>query len=135
MFPLDFEEFLYANGVNEFAIEIMKRKYLNYECLDEATHNKIMNLFKKYLIVGGLPDAVNCFIAENNVQKIREIQSKIHEYYAVDAAKYDKQNKLKITKIYDLVPSNMENKKKRVIVKDIESKRERLLMIIMMNIT
>lgn len=46
MFPLDFEEFLYANGVNEFAIEIMKRKYLNYECLDEATHNKIMNLFK-----------------------------------------------------------------------------------------
>ncbi len=123
MFPLDFEEFLYANGVNEFAIEIMKRKYLNYECLDEATHNKIMDLFKKYLIVGGLPDAVNCFIAEKNVQKIREIQSEIHEYYAADAAKYDKQNKLKITKIYDLVPSNMENKKKRVVVKDIESKK------------
>lgn len=70
-----------------------------------------MDLFKKYLIVGGLPDAVNSFLHDKNVQLIREIQTEIHEYYAADAAKYDSQNKLKIERIYDLVPFNMENKK------------------------
>lgn len=123
MFPLDFEEFLYANGFNEFVIEELRKKFLNYESLDETTHNKIMDLFKKYLIVGGLPDAVNSFLHDKNVQLIREIQTEIHEYYAADAAKYDSQNKLKIERIYDLVPSNMENKKKRVVVKDIEDKK------------
>lgn len=122
MFPLDFEEFLYANGFNEFVIEELRKKFLNYESLDETTHNKIMDLFKKYLIVGGLPDAVNSFLHDKNVQLIREIQTEIHEYYAADAAKYDSQNKLKIERIYDLVPSNME-KKKRVVVKDIEDKK------------
>lgn len=123
MFPLDFEEFLYANGFNEFVIEELRKKFLNYESLDETTYNKIMDLFKKYLIVGGLPDAVNSFLHDKNVQLIREIQTEIHEYYAADAAKYDSQNKLKIERIYDLVPSNMENKKKRVVVKDIEDKK------------
>lgn len=123
MFPLDFEEFLYANGFNEFVIEELRKKFLNYESLDETTHNKIMDLFKKYLIVGGLPDAVNSFLHDKNVQLIREIQTEIHEYYAADAAKYDSKNKLKIERIYDLVPSNMENKKKRVVVKDIEDKK------------
>lgn len=123
MFPLDFEEFLYANGFNEFVIEELRKKFLNYESLDETTYNKIMDLFKKYLIVVGLPDAVNSFLHDKNVQLIREIQTEIHEYYAADAAKYDSQNKLKIERIYDLVPSNMENKKKRVVVKDIEDKK------------
>ena len=104
-------------------IEELRKKFLNYESLDETTHNKIMDLFKKYLIVGGLPDAVNSFLHDKNVQLIREIQTEIHEYYAADAAKYDSQNKLKIERIYDLVPSNMENKKKRVVVKDIEDKK------------
>lgn len=123
MFPLDFEEFLYANGFNEFGIDIIRNKFLNYECLDEITHNKVMDLFKKYLIVGGLPDVVNSFLSKKNVQLVREIQTEIHEYYAADAAKYDLQNKLKIKRIYDLVPSNMENKKKRIVVKEIENKK------------
>ena len=123
MFPLDFEEFLYANGFNEFGINTIRNKFLNYECLDEITHNKVMDLFKKYLIVGGLPDVVNSFLSKKNVQLVREIQTEIHEYYAADAAKYDLQNKLKIKRIYDLVPSNMENKKKRIVVKEIENKK------------
>ena len=123
MFPLDFEEFLYANGVNEFAVSAMKAKFDRGESLDEATHNKIMDLFRKYLLVGGLPDAVNAFLAEKNIRTVREIQSEIHEYYATDASKYDEARKLKIRRIYDLIPSNMENKKKRVVVQSIENKK------------
>lgn len=120
MFPLDFEEFLYANGLNRFAIQAMQKKFEQLEALDESMHNKMMDLFRKYLLVGGLPDAVNAYLETNNIQTVRAIQSEIHDYYAADASKYDTDNKLKIRRIYDLIPSNMENKKKRIFVNQIE---------------
>ena len=123
MFPLDFEEFLYANGMNELVISSMRKKFERLEALDEPMHNKMMDLFRKYLLIGGLPDAVNSFLAEKNIQSVRDIQREIHDYYAADASKYDEEKKLKIRRIYDLIPSNMENKKKRVVAQSIENKR------------
>ena len=123
MFPLDFEEFLYANGMNELVISSIRKKFERLEALDEPMHNKMMDLFRKYLLIGGLPDAVNSFLAEKNIQSVRDIQREIHDYYAADASKYDEEKKLKIRRIYDLIPSNMENKKKRVVAQSIENKR------------
>jgi len=125
MFPLDFEEFLYANGMNEIVISSMRKKFERLEPIGEAMHDKIMDLFRKYLLVGGMPDAVNAYLAEKNIHLVREIQNEIHDYYATDASKYDEEKKLKIRRIYDLIPSNMENKKKRVVAQDIENKRGR----------
>lgn len=123
MFPLDFEEFLYANGMNEIVISSLQKKFELLEDLDEPMHNKMMDLFRKYLLVGGLPDAVNSYLAEKNIRSVREIQKEIHDYYAADASKYDEANKLKIRRVYDLIPSNMENKKKRVVAQSIENKK------------
>ena len=123
MFPLDFEEFLYANGMSRLAVSAMRKKFEKREALDEATHNKMMDFFRKYLLVGGLPDAVNSYLSDHNIQLVREIQREIHDYYAADASKYDEEKKLKIRRIYDLIPSNMENKKKRVVAKRIEGKK------------
>ena len=123
MFPLDFEEFLYANGMNELVISSMRKKFERLEALEEPMHNKMMDMFRKYLLVGGLPDAVNAFIETNNIQAVREVQREIHDYYAADASKYDEDNKLMIRRVFDLIPSNMENKKKRVVVQRIENKR------------
>lgn len=123
MFPLDFEEFLYANGMNELAVSAIRKKFERLESLDEPMHNKMMDLFRKYLLVGGLPDAVNTYLATKNIQSVRDIQSEIHDYYAADASKYDEENKLKIRRIYDLIPSYMENRKKRVVAQSIEEKR------------
>lgn len=123
MFPLDFEEFLYANGMSEVVITSMKNKFDRLESLDINIHNKMLDLFRKYLLIGGLPDAVNTYLAEKNIQSVRNIQTEIQEYYKTDASKYDNDRKLKIRRIYDLIPSNMENKKKRIIVQDIENKR------------
>lgn len=123
MFPLDFEEFLYANGMNEMVISALQGKFRKQESLDEAMHNKIMDLFRKFLLVGGMPDAVNAYLESRNIQRVREVQAEIHSYYAVDASKYDEGRKLKIRRIYDLIPSNMENKKKRVVVQNIENRR------------
>jgi predicted AAA+ superfamily ATPase len=123
MFPLDFEEFLYANGMNEIVISSMRKKFERLEALDEAMHNKMMDLFRKYLLVGGLPDAINAYLETKNIQDVRHIQAEIRDYYATDASKYDNEKKLKIRRIYDLIPSNMENKKKRVVAQSIENKR------------
>ncbi|MCD8119610.1 MAG: AAA family ATPase [Lachnospiraceae bacterium] len=123
MFPLDFEEFLYANGLNEMAVAAMEKKFRAEEPLDESMHAKMMDLWRKYLLIGGLPDAVNAWLEEKNIRLVREVQREIHDYYAADASKYGDDRKLKIRRIYDLIPSNMENKKKRVVAKNIENKK------------
>ena len=120
MYPLDFEEFIIANGFGNYAIEAIRNKFLANESLDEGIHNRMISLFKNYLLVGGMPQAVNVFIATNNIMKVREVHTSIHELYGIDAAKYDKENRLKIQRIYSLIPSFLENKKKRVVIKDIE---------------
>ena len=126
MYPLDFEEFLWANGVGEEAIGIMESKIRRRESLSEALHNKMMDLFKKYLLVGGLPDAVNSFVERKNIVEVRDIQREIHHLYRLDAARYEQesQRKLKIQRIFEMVPSNLENKKKRVVATKIEQKKE-----------
>lgn len=125
MYPMDFEEFLYANGVGEFAIDSMKESFHKQEALSEAMHNKLMDLFKKYLLVGGLPKAVEIFVASRNVVEFRSIQKEAHDLYGVDATKYEEEHdkKLKIRRIFDMIPSNLENKKKRVVIKNIEDKK------------
>lgn len=121
MYPLDFEEFLLANGFNEYSIEGLKANFIELESLEENIHNKVMDLFKKYLLIGGLPDAINSYLKDTNIVNVRKIQSEIHDYYVLDASKYDIENKLKIRRIYDLIPSTLENRKKRIIVQDIEN--------------
>lgn len=125
MYALDFEEFLIANRFGSFAIETIREKFEACESLDENIHNKLLDLFRKYLLVGGLPDAVNEYIASQNIVRVRQIQNDIHNFYGLDAAKYDKEHKLKIKRIYDMIPSNLEKTKKRVIIKDIEEKKNR----------
>ena len=121
MFPLDFEEFLLANNFNDYAINSLKNKFDRLESLEETTHAKVLDLFKKYLLIGGLPDAVNCFIDKMNIVEVRKIQSDIYDYYGDDASKYDKEHKLKIKRIYDLIPSSLENTKKRIVLQNIEN--------------
>lgn len=123
MFPLDFEEFLYANGMNELVISSIRKKFEKLEALEEPMHNKMMDMFRKFLLVGGLPDAVNAYISTKNIQAVRDVQNEIHDYYAADASKYDEENRLKIRRVFDLIPSNMENKKKRVVAQSIENKK------------
>ncbi len=120
MYQLDFEEFLYANGYGQEALQIIRKRYENGESLDETTHRELMETFRRYLLVGGLPDAVNTYIAEKNIYKVRQIQNEIHDFYVADAAKYDKEHRLKICRIYDMIPSELENKKKRIVIKDID---------------
>lgn len=120
MYQLDFEEFLIANGFSQSAVDSLEEKFRTKTSLEPAMHEKMMDLFKKYLIVGGLPDCVNTFISTRNVMDIRQIQTDITNFYKADAGKRDEARKLKIRRIYEMLPSVMQNVKKRIVVKDIE---------------
>ncbi len=123
MYPLDFEEFLWGNGVGEEVIAHLREQYTKELSIGEALHNKFIDLFKKYLLIGGLPDAVNTFIATSNIVAVRAVHDEIFELYKEDAAQYDTENSLKIKRIYEMIPSNMENKKKRLHYQEIEDKK------------
>ncbi|MBR7068075.1 MAG: ATP-binding protein [Bacteroidales bacterium] len=124
MYQLDFEEFLIANGFNEEAIATLRAKFMNREGLAEEQHQHLLGLFRRFLLVGGMPDAVNVYLETHNIVKVREIHEAVRALYAADASKYehDSQKNLLIQRIYDLIPSQMENKKKRIVAKDIRSK-------------
>lgn len=120
MYPLDFEEFLWAMGCGKESIEAMRQRFTANESLSDSMHNYMLQQFKIYLLVGGMPDAVNKFLENRNIAQVRAIQQDIFMLYKIDASQYDEEKKLVIRKIYDMIPSNMENKKKRIIVKNIE---------------
>lgn len=124
MFQLDFEEFLWANNVGDEFIRHLRECYEKNIPLDENLHRKMLDYFKQYLLVGGLPDAVNVFLETRNIVRVRDAQREIYELYKGDASQYDKEHKLKIERIYDLVPSYLENKKKRVRFNKIEQKKQ-----------
>lgn len=124
MYQLDFEEFLIANGFGQEALDTLRTKLMNRESLDESLHDYIMNLFRRYLLVGGLPAAVNEYLDSHNIVKVRNVQENIRSLYKVDATKYEKNSNktLLIRRIYNMIPSQLENKKKRIIIKDIQNK-------------
>lgn len=124
MYPMDFEEFLYANGVGGVAVEAMRDSFNANRSLSDTMHDKMIDLFKKYLLVGGLPKAVETFVESRNVIEFRSIQKEAHDLYGVDASKYEAAHdkKLKIRRIFDMIPSNLENKKKRIVISKIEDK-------------
>lgn len=121
MFPLDFEEFLIASDFGYSAIEELKRCFIQLQSVPVGIHARVMVIYKRYLLVGGLPEAVNKYLETHDLIQVRVIQQTITELYKLDAAKYDKEHSLKIGRLYNLIPSNMKNKKKRVIYKEIEN--------------
>lgn len=121
MYPLDFEEFLIANDFGKDGIDSLRQHFQNLTNVPDGIHSRVMNLFKRYLLVGGLPEAVNKFLDTRDLIQVRYVQNTIFELYKIDAAKYDTEHSLKIGRIYSLIPSNMENKKKRVVYSSIEN--------------
>jgi predicted AAA+ superfamily ATPase len=124
MFQLDFEEFLIANGFGTEAIAMLRHSYENRQNLTEEHHNRVLDLFRRYLLVGGMPDAVNAYLDTHNIVRVRDVQDNIRSMYADDASKYEKEHskKLLIRRIYEMVPSQMENKKKRIVAQEIRGK-------------
>lgn len=117
MFPIDFEEFISCLGINDRVIESLRNAWNNRIPIDDFIHSKIMELFRLYLIVGGMPAAVNKYIETNNMQEVLRIQQDIISLYKRDIAQYDPNNKLYIEDIFNLIPPELNSKNKRFILK------------------
>lgn len=117
MYPLDFEEFAVANGVSERVLRSLEDAFWQEKEVDTLIHDKMMELFRLYLIVGGMPAVVNKYLETNNLQEVIREQKSILEAYKKDIGKYDPENKLYLEDIFDLIPSELNSKNKRFILK------------------
>lgn len=119
MYPLDFEEFVLANKVSPNIIEALREAFEKKTPVDSMVHEKMMDLFRLYLIVGGMPAAVEQYLQSNNLREVLRIQQSILALYKKDIAKYDPDNKLYIEDIFNLIPSELNAKNKRFILKSL----------------
>ena len=119
MFPLDFEEFALANRVSQNVIEALKNSFEYGMQVDALVHVKMMELFRLFLIVGGMPAAVMQYLTTNNIKEVVRIQESIIALYKKDITKYDTNNKLYIEDIFDLIPSELNSKNKQFILKSL----------------
>ncbi len=119
MYPLDFEEFALANGVSGRVIDSLRSAYQDRVPVDAVVHERMMDLFRLYLIVGGMPSVVTRYLRTNNLQEVLREQQAILRLYRQDIAKYDPENKLYIEDIFDLIPSELNAKNKRFILKNL----------------
>ena len=119
MYPLDFEEFANALGMSDMAMEHLRKCFNQQESVDAVVHNKMMELHRLYLIVGGMPAVVMKYLTTNNMQEVRGEQKNIINLYRKDISKYDKGNSLYIKDIFDIIPSELNAKNKRFIMKSL----------------
>ena len=119
MFPLDFEEFCLALGMSQQLLETLSVSFRNRQPIDPFVHERMMSLFRLYLMVGGMPAAVSKYLSTNNLQEVASEQQAILRLYKRDIAKYDPQHKLYLDEIFELIPSELNAKNKRFILKSL----------------
>lgn len=119
MYPLDFEEFVLANKVSPRIIKVLRKAFEEKTAVDSVIHEKMMELFRLYLIVGGMPAVVMQYLQTNNLREVIRIQQSIIALYKKDISRYDPENKLYIEDIFNLIPSELNAKNKRFILKSL----------------
>lgn len=117
MYPLDFEEFISGVGINDEVIGSLRESWRNRTAVDEFVHGKIMELFRLYLVVGGMPAAVSKYVESNNLREVMAVQQDIIRLYKRDIAQYDPESKLYVEEIFNLIPPELNAKNKRFILK------------------
>ena len=114
MYPLDFEEFLWANGVGDRVVDSVKACFENERAVPDGVHKAMMELLYRYVIVGGLPEVVNCFLETKNIELIYKVQRNLIAGYEEDMIKYaDDADKPRIRECFESIPKQLakENKK------------------------
>lgn len=112
MKPMDFEEFMWAMG-NSTMMDFIKKCYETREPLGQALHRKAMDYFKEYLIVGGMPQAVEIYSQTRDFEMVDEIKRDILTLYRQDIRKYGEEVALKAEKIFDEIPSQLQKHEKK----------------------
>lgn len=119
MFPMDFEEFLDANGVKDETVEYLRKCFSERKPVSDSVHETISHLFRYYVITGGMPAVVQCFVNTHDIGRVERVQRDILELYRQDISRYSREDKAKIRDIFDRIPSELSEKNKRFILANV----------------
>ena len=117
MYPLDFQEFAINAGLRSEVLDNIRNCWDTKQKVDDVVHDRMIQLFRLYLVVGGMPAAVAKYVSTNNLQTVLNTQRDIISLYRRDISKYAEKDSLKIKEIFDMIPSELDAKNKRFILK------------------
>ena len=124
VYPLDLREFAEALGVSEEVLSSIEKSWKEHTPVDEVVHESMLRIVTLYLLIGGMPAAVQTYLDTNDMHAVRKKQEEILTLYHWDIAQYDPDNKLYIDEIFSLIPSELNAKNKRFILKDMNEHRQ-----------
>ena len=117
MYPMDFEEFLWANGVQDATIRYLQTCFDDKKQVLPAVHDTLKRLFYSYIVVGGMPDVVQTYVDTHDIGKVVVLQTSLLEQYRQDISQYAVgSDKMKIKTIFDAIPSQLNDKNRRFYV-------------------
>ena len=119
MYPLNLEEFYRACGISDNIFSVLEEAFKAEREIDSIIHRKLMELFRLYLIVGGMPAVIQTYLDTNDIKKVVNKQREILSMYVEDISQYDINNKLYIKDIFNLIPAELNNPNKRFILKNL----------------
>ena len=120
MYPLDFEEFCMANGVQDATLDMLKNHYETRTPVPTPVHDAMMSLFQTYLVVGGMPDVVQRYVDTHEIGQVVSLQTDLLALYRLDIAKYaETKDQTKIRGIFDAIPSQLDDKNRRFVLADL----------------
>ena len=121
MYPMNFREYLAANGVQDKTLQLLKNCYEQYEQVPVPIHETLLKLFYSYIVVGGMPAVVQTYVETHDIGLVIETQRSILELYRMDISKYSSEtDKIKIKAIFDSIPSQLNDKNRRFFLKHID---------------
>lgn len=122
MFPLDFEEFLQITNISKEILDNLRDCFENRKPVMDVINQKMLEMFTRYLIVGGMPEAVSRFAVTSNVNEVMQIHKDIQNLYKLDFTQYESEDKrLILTNIYELIPAELLKQNRRYIVTDLKN--------------
>lgn len=122
MFPLDFEEFIRANGIGDDVVAHLRNAFRERKSPDKTVHDRMMRFHALYLITGGMPAVVQKYIDTNDLRQVFEEQRSIIQQYLRDITQYDERLKMRLRRIYSLIPSELNQHNKRFYLKNVSER-------------
>ncbi len=120
MFPLDFEEWLWANNISDEVIAQIREAYNNHRPLDDFMHEQLMRHYRTFLIVGGMPKVVTTYLSNADFSQTLRQQRLIIDNYRLDIAKYADKDKARAKRFFDAIPAELSKTHKRFVLSDLE---------------
>lgn len=120
VYPMDFEEFLWAKGIPQDVYDIVKNAYKELKPVPGVIHDQLSRYYREYLVVGGMPEAVQKFVAVDDFREVLKVQKSIVSTYRSDITNYAGRQAPLVKRVFDAIPSELGKQDKRFILADIE---------------